>query len=438
MHLTQLTPFYRTLCDALLQGVEMEDNHELWSMSCITNPGARMQVCELEKQIGRGRSHGPGMRGSADPAQEDASLLFGRHMSEQLVWESDLRACTDMQRQRSHSDPTVPSQLRRLSPVGREWEQLQEDPSRVRRHVSPFEKPFLLRDSQAPESLVGSEVVPGHASSQSSDIQRSQPDPVQKVCSDEPTAHVLGVRIDPQAETPGKVQSADHVLQLQQQHISHPEQAAVQTTKTSSGKGPAVQALQAGKLASQPIPGHYAREVAASPAEQSTTRGPKADHNPSTEESGSSSRNLVADSPVTGKTTPQNKLQEPGAAAGLHQQGVPNQHRGDVAGSQSCGRAPNAEDPEDAGNTLMSPSPGAGVGRRSKPFAYGPRSLPAEKVLAGSEVYGIAANGSAASTHIRHVQPDADQPAIGSIIPPRKPFAYGPRGLLLSITEKRE
>ncbi|CAL5230097.1 g13555 [Coccomyxa viridis] len=164
------------------------------------------KVCELEKQIGRGRSHGPGVRGSAVVTQEDASLPFVRHMSEHLMWQSDLRACSDMQRQRSHSDPT------------------------------------------------------------------------------------------------------------------------------------------AGKVASPPTPGLCAKEVASSPAEKSTTYGPIADHN------------------------------------------------------------------------------------RLSRGESGSRTLPAEKVSTGSEVFGIVANGSAASTQIRHVQPDADQPAIGSITLPRKPFAYGPRG----------
>ena len=409
------------------------------SISCITNPGARMQVCELEKQIGRGRSHGPGVRGSAVVTQEDASLPFVRHMSEHLMWQSDLRACSDMQRQRSHSDPTVPGHLGRLSPVGRDWEQLQEEQSRVNRQDSPFDKSTLLRESLDPKSLVSSKVTPGDASSGSSDIERTQPDAVQRVCSDGPTAHVTGVRTDPPAETAGKMQSADDVLQLQQQHMSRSEQPAVQTSMANSGKGPAGLALQAGKVASPPTPGLCAKEVASSPAEKSTTYGPIADHNRlSRGESGSRSGKMIADASVKGNEAAQKKLQEPGIASCLHQQGVPERDCRDVAGSRTYGRAAIAAAAQDAGIRLVSPGPIAGLGRRSKPFAYGPRTLPAEKVSTGSEVFGIVANGSAASTQIRHVQPDADQPAIGSITPPRKPFAYGPRGWFLFMTGIRE
>ena len=411
-------------------------------MSCITNPDAQMQVCELEKQIGHGRRRGPDMTGSALLTQEAASrrLPFIRHISEQQVWQSDVRASADMQRQRSQSDPTVPSHLQRLSPVGREWEQLQEDHSRLRRQDSPFGQP--LRASQAPESLVGSTIAPGGESSGSSDSGQSQPDAVKKVCSDGPTSHVTGIRTDQQAEPAVNLQSAGAVLQHQQQHMHTPEQPTVQMSKDVSGTEPAVQALQAGKVAPQPASSRCTKEAASSPAEESTAHGPGAEYRRlSVQESGSSSGKATGASLVTGDGTAQIKPQETGTAAGLHQHEVLEQQCGAVPGcseSQGHGMSAKAVDTEAADVGVVPSGPGAGLGRRSKPFAYGPRTLPTGKVAAGSGVYGIAANGSAASTLNRHVQPDADQPAIGSIGPPRKPFAYGPRGLFLFMTGQRE
>lgn len=399
-----------------------------------------MQVRELEKQIVRVRSHGPLLRGSALLAQGDASLPFIAHMSEQLVTHNNPLACSDMQRQRSQSGPTVTASLRRTSSDGREWEQPQGEPqlqNRVGRQGRPHKEPPSSRGSQAVKSLGGSQVTSSDTSQEGSETEQSHPDAVKTVCSNGRTAHARGVSTDPRADTVGEMQpaDADGVLEPEQQelgkYVSHPELSAVQIRKDRPGMKPAVQGLQAGKVASQ-LPTNCSKEVATSPVGGAYGHGPKA--HSSHIECSSSSGTVVVDVLGMGIRTIQTYLKEQSVAGSLHEERVlagQCEALAGSAGSQSCGSAANAAGAEDAELEVMPPRPGAGSGRRSKPFAYGPRTQPAPKAIPGSGIYGIAANGSAASTQTHHAPPDADVPARGSITAPRKPFAYGPRGLLL-------
>ena len=397
-----------------------------------------VQIRELEKQIVRVRSRGPGSRGAALLAQGNASLPFIRHMSEQLVWHSNLPACSDMQRQRSQSDPTVPASLRRTSPVGREWEQLQGElhlQSRVGKQGRLSGEASSPRGSQALETFVGSQATPADTSLDCSETEQSHPGGVETVCSYGQTAHARGISTDPQADTVGEMQPAEGDLQPGQQqpgkHVSQSELSAAQNRKEMPGKTSAVQGLQAGNVVSQPDPTNCLEELATSPVEGSNGHGLKADGDSrSHSECGSSSGKTVANATVTGLRTTQVDLKEPSIAAGLHEErklARQCEALADFAGGQSRGSA----GAEDAEPEVVPPGPGAGSGRRSKPFAYGPRTQPAAKALPSSGIYGIAANGSAASTQTHHAQPGAGVPVQGSITPPHKPFAYGPRGLAL-------
>ena len=387
------------------------------------------------------------LSGSATSKVEDANLPFTRHRSEQLVWRSDPPACTEMQRQRSQSDPTVPGPLQRTRSGSREWEELQggmQQQGRARVQERPSEQPLSLRDSQALHDLVGSRGPPADTSLQSSDKETSCPDAAaEKVCSHGPTAHARGGSTHLQADTAVKRQPDGVLIPWRQQsgeRASHLEQQpTAQMSEDTPGKESAVQGSQAEKGASQPTHRYCSEVFATSPVEQSTAHGPAEHKSLNRRACDSSSMKVVADDPVTGRGRTQTSLQEPSIATHLHQQPALERHcatLADSASSQTLGSLRDAAGAEDADMNLVPPRPRAGSGRRSKPFSYGPRSQVPAKVLSSSGVYGIAADGSAASTRTCHAQPDAGSPAQGSPIPSCKPFAYGPRGVALLITRR--
>ena len=287
-----------------------------------------MQVRELEKQIGRVRLRSLMLRGPAPLTQGTDSLPFIRHTSEQLIWHSEAPACSDMQRQRSQSDPIIPGPLRRTSPVGREWEQLHGDlqqQSRARRQGSPLEQPKPLRDTQADKRLLDGEATPADTSSQSSGNEQGCPDTAKKVFSRGPTAHARGGSTCLQMDTAMRLQRADGVPEpLQHQSgklVEDPKHCAAQAGEEGQGKAAVVQGLQAEQLAQAPESAICPTDVAQTSIRQLNECRHKADRvSLSQSLCGSNSGIHLAEAPTTGDELSQISLLEPSSTAGLHQQ----------------------------------------------------------------------------------------------------------------------
>ena len=186
--------------------------------------------------------------------------------------------------------------------------------------------------------------------------------------------------------------------------------------------------LHAERIDSSPESIACTPDIAASPAGQLASQECEADHT-GNHQLMCDDGPISAETPCTGGVVSHSSMQESSYAAGLQLQGRLNEQNGvvaELARGKSQGNVADAAEAE--GAEVKRTASGAGSGRRSKPFSYGPRTQAATKLLPSSAVYGIAADGSAASLQIRHAQPD-EVLADRSSLPPGKPFAYGPRGV---------
>lgn len=330
-----------------------------------------MQVQELEKQIGHVQSFGSKCNSAAP--QAEAVHPFARHKSEQLAWptEPSLAHCNDMQQQDSQSDPINAAYLiprphitASAGPAGRDSEQQPKGPLHkictIAKGSSPLAQPLPIAQLQAQERIDANQAAV-EVSLQSSGSNQTRVAAAKRVFSYGPRA---GKAADAQPGTAVAMQSANSVSE------EEPVSDGSMADSTKSVAHPAVSDCREPFVDGLNLEhkGLLLSDVRISPDDAS-------EHLLSCARAQSSPRR-----PRSGK--------------GVHQEQAVGQKSKAIAKSGTRDSLGNA----DAQPHSVSLGPYAGS--RRKPFSYGSRTPPASKVPV--KFYGIAANGSSASTRTCH------------------------------------